>query len=85
MMLRDARRLTPDVKAELEAMALLQILYARPMPESAVRAAVQKHATLTEAARQKALELAGRFGGKPRNGITSPPGLFFAIRTPMSS
>jgi len=57
----DARPLTPEVKAELEAFALLHHLYAKPLPTSGVRVAVQNQKTLTEAARKKALEVVGRF------------------------
>jgi WD40 repeat protein len=57
----DARPLTPKVKAEVEAIALLDILFARPLPKSAVRAFLQKQPLLTEAARARALELLDHF------------------------
>ena len=57
----DGRPLTPAVKTEVEAVGILHILFARPLPAGAVRAAIQKQVILTDAARQKALELADRF------------------------
>jgi len=57
----DARPLTPQVEAEGEAVALLNLLFLKPLPRSTVRAAIQKQAILSEAARQKALELTDRF------------------------
>jgi hypothetical protein len=57
----DARPLSPKVKAEVEAVGLLDTLFAKPLPRSAVLAAIQKQGIVTDAARKKALELAGRF------------------------
>jgi WD40 repeat protein len=57
----DARPLTPTVKAEVEAVALLNILFAKPLPKREVRAAIQKQPILSAAARQKALDLAERY------------------------
>ncbi len=50
IMLWDGRPLTPQIKAEIEARALVESLVARPLPRSAVRAAIQKQAILSEAA-----------------------------------
>src|SRR5262249_30683511 len=57
---RDARPLTSN-KAEIEAMALLEQLFAKPLPTSAVHTAIEKQVILTEATRRKALELTGCF------------------------
>jgi WD40 repeat protein len=57
----DARPLTPEVKAEVEAARLLDTLFTKPLPRSAVRTAIKNHRTLSAAAWAKALELAGRF------------------------
>jgi hypothetical protein len=57
----DARPLTPEVKAEVEAVELLRALFARPLPRSAVRTAVNDQVILTDAARQNALKLINRF------------------------
>jgi WD40 repeat protein/tRNA A-37 threonylcarbamoyl transferase component Bud32 len=54
--LLDGRPLTPAVQVELEAVSLLVTLFAKPLPKSAVRAAVQKQIILTDAARKRALE-----------------------------
>jgi WD40 repeat protein len=54
----DAR---PRGDTDVEAALLLNTLYAKPLPRSAVRTAVAKQLILTEAVRQKALELADRF------------------------
>jgi WD40 repeat protein len=56
--LGDAR---PRGGTDIEAALLLNTLYAKPLPRSAVRAAIQKQLILTETVRQKALELADRF------------------------
>jgi serine/threonine protein kinase len=57
----DARPLTPAVQAEVEALALLEVLFSRPLPRTEVRAALNKQVILSEAARKQALELAARF------------------------
>jgi sugar lactone lactonase YvrE len=57
----DARPLTPEVRAEVEAVGLLDFLFSRPLPTSEVRAAIRRDQSITEATRQKALELAERF------------------------
>jgi hypothetical protein len=57
----DARPLTPEVKAEVEAVGLLEVLFARPLPKNEVRAAIQRDRSIGEATRRKALELADRF------------------------
>jgi WD40 repeat protein len=57
----DARPLTPQGAAEVEALALLDTLFARPLPASAVRAAVEKQVILSDAARRQAPELIDRF------------------------
>jgi hypothetical protein len=57
----DGRPLTPAVQAEVEAVALLEGLFSRPLPRADVCAALKKQGFLSEAARQRALELAGRF------------------------
>jgi hypothetical protein len=59
--LRDARPLTPEVKAEVEAVGLLELLFAKPLPRSEVRAVIQRDKIISEATRQKALDLAERF------------------------
>jgi WD40 repeat protein len=53
--------LTPAVKAETESVALLKWLFSRPLPKADVIAAVGRDKILSEAARQKALELVDRF------------------------
>jgi hypothetical protein len=57
----DAGPLTTENKAEVEALELLDLLFAKPLPRTAVRALVQKQVILTEAARQRALELVESF------------------------
>jgi tetratricopeptide (TPR) repeat protein len=57
----DARPLTAEVKAEVEALSLLNFLFARPLPQMEVRAVIQQDQTIGEATRSKALELAERF------------------------
>jgi hypothetical protein len=57
----DGRPLSPEVQAEVEAVGLLDTLFAKPLPKSEVRAAIQKQRFLSPAARQKALELADRY------------------------
>jgi WD40 repeat protein len=57
----DARPLTPDVQAEVQAIALLDFLFAKPLPQAEVRAAIQRDPILSEAARKKALQLADHF------------------------
>jgi hypothetical protein len=57
----DARPLSPAVKAEVDADELLDTLFAKPLPKSEVRAAIQKQRFLSPAARQKALDLADRY------------------------
>jgi hypothetical protein len=57
----DARPLTAEVKAEVEAVALLHWLFARPLPRSAARAAIQRDEAIGEVVRQKALEFVERF------------------------
>src|SRR5262249_18765782 len=57
----DARPLTPEVKAEVDALSLLETLFAKPLPKSDVLTAVRNQVIVTDAARKKALELAGRF------------------------
>jgi WD40 repeat protein/tRNA A-37 threonylcarbamoyl transferase component Bud32 len=57
----DARPLSPEVKAEVEAVGLLDTLFAKPLPKSDVRAAIREQRFLSPAARQKALELADRY------------------------
>jgi WD40 repeat protein len=56
----DARPLSPAVQAERDAVLLLETLFAKPLPASAVRAVVQKQALLSPAARQKALDILDR-------------------------
>lgn len=57
----DARPLTPELQAEVEALTLLHILFAKPLPAGAVRAALEKQPVLTEPARKKALAFIARF------------------------
>jgi tetratricopeptide (TPR) repeat protein len=57
----DARSLTPAVNAEVKAVGLLDLLFSKPLPQSEVRAAIGRDKLMSEAARQKALELADRF------------------------
>jgi hypothetical protein len=57
----DARPLTPKVMAEVEAVGLLDVLFAKPLPKSEVRAAIQRQVTLSEAAREQALEFVERY------------------------
>jgi tetratricopeptide (TPR) repeat protein len=54
----DARPLTPDLSAELEAVALLDSLFARPLPRSAVKSIVGDRLNIAVDVRQRALELA---------------------------
>jgi hypothetical protein len=60
----DARSPTPDIKAEVEAVELLETLFSKPLPKTEVRAAIQRDKIISEAARQKALELVERFKGE---------------------
>ena len=53
----DARPLTPDLTNELEAVGLLDSLFARPLPKNAVRDAIENRLNLAGAVRQQALEL----------------------------
>jgi hypothetical protein len=57
----DARQLTAAIKAEVEAVELLGLLFSRPFPGSEVRAVIEKQAILSEAVRRQALELIDRF------------------------
>jgi WD40 repeat protein/serine/threonine protein kinase len=57
----DGRPLTPAVQAEVEAVALLELLFSRPLSRADVCAAIKKQELLSEAARQQALEVADRF------------------------
>jgi len=57
----DARPLTPKSNAEVEALGLLDMLFAKPLPKSEVRAAIQNQVILSAAGRRQALELADRF------------------------
>jgi hypothetical protein len=57
----DGRPLTPKVAAEVEAVDLLDSLVAKPLPTAVVRAALQKHVIVSDAARARALELVARF------------------------
>jgi hypothetical protein len=52
----DARPLTPDIATEAEAFGLLDALFARPLPKSAVRDAIQNRLNLEGAVRRLALE-----------------------------
>jgi dipeptidyl aminopeptidase/acylaminoacyl peptidase len=60
-LLWDGRPLTSDVKAEVEAVAYLGRLFRKPLPKSEVRAAIQRDKLISEAVREKALELADRY------------------------
>jgi hypothetical protein len=57
----DARPLGSRSAAEVEALALVDTLFARPLPASAVRAAVENQVILSDDARRQALELIDRF------------------------
>jgi hypothetical protein len=57
----DARPLTPDLTTELEAVALLDSLFARPLPRSAVKSFVKDRLNIDNDVRQRALELAGLY------------------------
>lgn len=57
----DARPVTAESSVELEAVGLLDYLFALPMTKVDVIAAVQHNKTITEGTRQKALELAERY------------------------
>jgi hypothetical protein len=57
----DARPLTPEVDVEIEAVGLLDYLFARPLPRSEVRAVVRRDKTISDATRRKALELVDRY------------------------
>jgi hypothetical protein len=54
----DARPLTPAVKTEVEAVALLEALASRPLPRAEVCAVLKETVILDEAAREQALQLA---------------------------
>jgi tetratricopeptide (TPR) repeat protein len=73
----DARLLTPKVRSEVEAVALLRLLFAKPLPKRVLHAAVQKQLILSTAARQKALELANRFSEE------TDPNKYFAAAWPV--
>jgi WD40 repeat protein len=57
----DATDLTPEVRAERDALALLDFLVAKPLPGSEVRATLRRDQILRESTRRKALELADHF------------------------
>jgi WD40 repeat protein/serine/threonine protein kinase len=57
----DAREWRPQIETEAEAMGLLQALFAKPLPASEVRAAVEKQPILSDDARRLALRLIDRF------------------------
>jgi WD40 repeat protein/serine/threonine protein kinase len=57
----DARPLTPELDVEREALALLDWLFARPLPYEAVLAGVRAAPALAEPVRRRALELAVHF------------------------
>jgi WD40 repeat protein len=60
----DATDLTEEVRAERDAVALLDFLFSRPLPKSEVRAAIRRDSIIAEAARRKALELTEHFNGE---------------------
>src|SRR5262249_21215608 len=53
----DARPLTPEIKAEREALGLLEFLYARPLRKADIIEHLKHSPTITPAARQRALAL----------------------------
>jgi WD40 repeat protein/tetratricopeptide (TPR) repeat protein len=55
----DARPLTEELSARREAIALVEDLFARPLPRDAVRARLQENSALPPAVRSQALALAG--------------------------
>ena len=57
----DARPRSAAVKADTEALAVLAVLFAKPLPRDAVLAAVRRDPILTEDARRRATELAEQF------------------------
>jgi WD40 repeat protein/serine/threonine protein kinase len=57
----DAREWRPQIETEAEALGLLQALFARPLPASEVRAAVERQPILSDDARRLALDLLPRF------------------------
>jgi Tol biopolymer transport system component len=57
VLLWDARPLTPDGKAEIEAVGLLENLFAKPLAKRDVRASLQNLTMLDEAARHQAAKL----------------------------
>jgi WD40 repeat protein/serine/threonine protein kinase len=58
----DARPLTPELRAEREALSLLALLYSRGLTREQVREHVEKDATLCEPVRQQALALTDSYG-----------------------
>jgi WD40 repeat protein len=64
VMMWDARQLTPEVRAEREALDLLRYLYHQKLiPPEDVREAIRQDQTLAEAVREKALALAEHYRG----------------------
>jgi hypothetical protein len=57
----DATRLTPKVRAERDALALLDFLFARPLPKADVLERLADSPTVPPEVRQRALALAERF------------------------
>jgi WD40 repeat protein/serine/threonine protein kinase len=57
----DARPVTPEAGAEVEAVGLLDSLFARPLPRAEVIAAVRRDKTIGDATRQAALALVDRY------------------------
>jgi hypothetical protein len=61
VVLRDARPVSPEVKAEALAVSRLECLFRKPLPRNEVVAAIERDGILGESARTKALEFAERF------------------------
>ncbi len=53
--------MTPDIAIEIEAVGVLDSLFARPLPKSAVRAAIEQVLNLSDDVRRVALEFMERY------------------------
>ncbi|HEX3148882.1 MAG TPA: protein kinase [Gemmataceae bacterium] len=57
----DARPSTPEVNVDIEAVGLLDYLFARPLPRTEIIAAILRDKTIGDATRKRALEISERY------------------------
>ncbi len=69
----DARPGTKEVRAEREAVGLVQFLFAKPLPKDSVIAAVRRSRSISEPVRDRALALVECFAADPRPGNKVSP------------